>query len=189
MYADDTQLYLSFRPNNNHGEDDALKAMELCVQDIRVWLSRDKLFMNDKKTGFLVTGTRRQLQKVSIDCLTTGAEKILVAEKPLKNLGVWLDSKLSMDAHITKACSAAFYYFYNIRRIPCYLPKESSERVIHQDWIIVTVCSTIFQQYSSITTRKTAENPKYCRKNHLTRKQILPCHSTSYDFALAATKL
>ena len=47
-YADDTQLYLSFRPNDNHGEDDALKAMELCVQDIRVWLSRDKLFMNDK---------------------------------------------------------------------------------------------------------------------------------------------
>ena len=33
-YADDIQLYLSFCPNDNHGEDDALKAMELCVQDI-----------------------------------------------------------------------------------------------------------------------------------------------------------
>ena len=32
-YADDTQLYLSFRPNENHGEDDALKAIELCVQE------------------------------------------------------------------------------------------------------------------------------------------------------------
>ena len=89
-YADDTQLYLSFRPNDNHGEDDALKAMELCVQDIRVWLSRDKLFMNDKKTEFLVIGTRQQLKKVSIGCLTIGAEKMLVAEKPVKNLGVLL---------------------------------------------------------------------------------------------------
>ena len=130
-YADDIQLYLSFRPNNNHGEDDALKAMELCVQDIRVWLSRDKLFMNDKKTEFLVIGTRQQLKKVSIDCLTIGAEKILVAEKPMKNLGVWLDSKLSMDTHITKTCSAAFYYLYNIRRIRRYLSKESTESPIH----------------------------------------------------------
>ena len=44
------------------------------MQDIRVWLSRDKLFMNDKKTEFLVIGTRQQLKKVSIDCLTIGAE-------------------------------------------------------------------------------------------------------------------
>ena len=55
-YADDIQLYLSFRPNDNHGEDDALKAMELCVQDIRVWLSRDKLFMNDKRRDSLSSG-------------------------------------------------------------------------------------------------------------------------------------
>ena len=67
-YADDTQLYLSFRPNDNHGQDDALTTMELCVQDIRVWLSRDKLFMNDKNTEFLVIGTRQKLKKVSIDC-------------------------------------------------------------------------------------------------------------------------
>lgn len=113
-YADDTQLYLSFPPNDNHGEDDALKAMELCVQDIRVWLSRDKLFMIDKKTEFLVIGTEQQLKKVSIDCLTIGAKEFWVAEKPVKNLGVWLDSKLSIDAHITKTCSAAFYYLYNI---------------------------------------------------------------------------
>ena len=53
-----------------------------------------KTFMNDKKTEFLVIGTRQQLKKVSIDCLTIGAEKSLVAEKPVKNLGVWLDSKL-----------------------------------------------------------------------------------------------
>ena len=105
--------------------------MELCVQDIRAWLSRDKLFMNDKKTEFLVIGTRQQLKKVTIDCLTIGAQNILVAEKPVKTLGVWLDSKLSMDVHITKTCSAAFYYLYNIRRIRRYLTKESTETLIH----------------------------------------------------------
>ena len=36
-----------------------------------------------------------------------------------------------MDAHITKTCSAAFYYLYNIRRIRRYLSKESTESLIH----------------------------------------------------------
>ena len=58
VYAVDTQLYLSFHPSDNRGVDDALTAMELCVQDIRVWLSRNKLFMNDKKTELLVIGRR-----------------------------------------------------------------------------------------------------------------------------------
>ena len=65
--------------------------------------------------------------KGSIDCLMIGAEKILVSEKPVKNLGVWLDSKLSMDADTTKTCSAAFYYLFNIGRIRRYLSKESTE--------------------------------------------------------------
>ena len=69
--------------------------------------------------------------KGSINCLMIGAEKILVSEKLVKNLGVWLDSKLPMDAHITKPCSAAFYYLYNIRRIRRYLSKESTDSCVY----------------------------------------------------------
>ena len=130
---------------------------------------------------------RQQLKKVSIDCLTIGAEKILVTEKPVKKLGVWLDSKLSMDAHITKTCSAAFYYLYNVRRIRRYLSRECAESLIHA--FISTrldYCNSVLQ-YSIIPIRKTAENSKLCRKTHLKRKQILPYHSTSYECALAAS--
>ena len=38
---------------------------------------------------------------------------------------------MSMDAHITKTCPAAFYYLYNIRRIRRYLSKVSRESLIH----------------------------------------------------------
>ena len=34
-YADDTQLYLSFRPNDSTTQDAAVTAMETCIQDIR----------------------------------------------------------------------------------------------------------------------------------------------------------
>ena len=59
--------------------------------------------MNDKRR------TRQQIKKVCIESLTIGAEKILVAEKQVKDLGLWLDSRPSMDAQITKTCSAALY--------------------------------------------------------------------------------
>ena len=36
-----------------------------------------------------------------------------------------------MVDHITKTCSAAFYYLYNIRRIRKYLTQEYSETLIH----------------------------------------------------------
>ena len=38
---------------------------------------------------------------------------------------------LDMDVHITKTCSSAFYYLYNIRHIRKYLSRSSSETLIH----------------------------------------------------------
>ena len=65
-FADDSQLYLSFSPNEEQGEVKAVKNIELCVNDIGNWVSKDKLLMNDRKTEFLIIGTRQQLQKVNI---------------------------------------------------------------------------------------------------------------------------
>jgi hypothetical protein len=49
-YADDTQLYIAFSPTEERGESDAVIAMERCIEDIRVWMSEDKLIMNADKT-------------------------------------------------------------------------------------------------------------------------------------------
>ena len=55
----------------------------------------------------------------------------IAPHSPVKNLGVWFDSNLSMVDHITKTSSAAFYHLYNIRRIRKYLTKECTETLIH----------------------------------------------------------
>ena len=69
-YADDTQLYLSFCPDTATNQTDAVIAMERCMLDIRTWMLTDKLKLNDDKTEFMLIGTRQQLSKVNIDCLT-----------------------------------------------------------------------------------------------------------------------
>ena len=129
-YADDTQLYIAFSPTEERGESDAVIAMERCIEDIRVWMSKDKLIMNADKTEFLLIGTRQQLAKVNLSHITVGAMDI--APQPVaKNLGVWFDSNLSMSTHISKTCSSGFYFLYNIRCIRKYLTKETTQTIIH----------------------------------------------------------
>ena len=49
-YADDTQLYLLFRPSDSLSEVEALAALEYCICDVRAWMREDMLWLNDDKT-------------------------------------------------------------------------------------------------------------------------------------------
>ena len=114
FYADDTQLYVSFSPNKSTGQFEADAAIQHCVDDIRNWMTNDKLLLNDDKTEFLMIGTKRQLAKVNIDHILIG-DSVIRSKGVVKNLGTWLDLTLSMNSHVNNTCSSAFYYLYNIR--------------------------------------------------------------------------
>jgi len=51
-YADDTQLYVSFKPDDTNAQDEAIRAMEDRIQDIRNWLIEGWLLLNNDITGF-----------------------------------------------------------------------------------------------------------------------------------------
>ena len=129
-YADDTQLYVSFSPNISPGQFEAVTAIQHCVDDIRNWMTNDKLLLNDDKTEFLMIGTKKQLAKVNIDHILIG-DCAIRPKGVVKNFGTWLDSTLSMNSHVNNTCSNAFCYRYNIRRIRKYLSRRSTETLIH----------------------------------------------------------
>ena len=129
-YADDTQLFLSFSLSVATGELDAVTAIENCIQDIRQWMCVRKLMLNDAKTEFLLVGTRKQLTKVSIDGVRVGDYNISPSPS-VRNLGTWFDPHYQITLHITKTCSSAFYYLYNIRNIRKYLSRSSGETLTH----------------------------------------------------------
>ena len=68
-YADDTQLYLSFKAGDDVNEKSAIAAMEACVLDIHKWMLSDRRKLNMDKTEFLLIGTKQQLEKVNITTL------------------------------------------------------------------------------------------------------------------------
>ena len=129
-HADDNQLYVSFSPADENGQSEAIAAMESGVRVIRNWMHENRLLMNETKTEFLLIRTKQQLAKVTVEDVKLGNADI-VPHSPVKNLGVWLDSNLSMVEHITKASSAAFFHLYNTRRIRKYLSRENIETLIH----------------------------------------------------------
>lgn len=60
-YADDTQMYLAFKPDDSTAQNNAIAAMEECLHEIRLWMIRDRLLINDDKTEFALIGTNAQL--------------------------------------------------------------------------------------------------------------------------------
>ena len=60
-YADDSQIYFSFKPDDSSSQQDAITTMQNCIDDIRSWMEHDKLPLNGKKTEFLVIGTPQKV--------------------------------------------------------------------------------------------------------------------------------
>ena len=129
-FADDTQLYLSFDPNSSTDLVKLLDAMERCISDLRKWMYQDKLKINDDKTEFLVIGSKHQLQKIDNCSVRVGTIDIKPVSE-VRNLGAWFDSHFSMSTHISKSCSAAFFWLRNIKKISQFLPRDKLEMVLH----------------------------------------------------------
>ena len=105
-YADDTQLYVSFRPDGGANSESTLTALEECISDVRAWLVSHKLMFKDSKTEFLVIGTPQQLCKIDIASVNVGDIEIKPVDS-VRNLGSWFDKHMSMSVHVGKMCSKA----------------------------------------------------------------------------------
>ena len=63
FYADDTQLYISFNPDQTEAEM-ALHCLESCIDEISDWIGRNYLKLNDDKSEYILFGSKQQRQKV-----------------------------------------------------------------------------------------------------------------------------
>ena len=96
MYADDCQLYTSYSMSTN----EAVSSMQMVIDDIRVWFAANMLKLNDDKTEMLVISSKyRAITK--LPDLNVGPTVITPGEH-VRNLGVIMDTKFTMEPHIYK---------------------------------------------------------------------------------------
>ena len=128
LYADDTQIYLTFESSPDSSEM-AKVMMEACVRDIDAWMTVNMLKMNRDKTELLVLNSRHR-PLPPLTTISVCDEEINRSAKA-RNIGVIYDSSMSMENHIMAICKAAFYHLRNISRIRKYLSSQTAEMLVH----------------------------------------------------------
>ena len=129
LYADDTQLYMSFCPSSSNEPDLTRTRIEACIKDIQLWMSSNKLKLNDEKTELLVlhAQNRPQPQLLSI----SAGDDVITRSNEVRNIGVWFDKTLNMEKHINMTCKSAFYHLRNIAAIRKFISSKDCETLIH----------------------------------------------------------
>ena len=129
FYADDTQLYISFRPRDDVSRAEVVARVESCVADIRAWMTANYLKLNDDKTELVVlSSTPHSTSPISI---TVGGDVVNTSVDPPRNLGVYFDDTLSMDAHIKRLKRSLNGCLYSIGKMRKYLDRETAITLIN----------------------------------------------------------
>ena len=129
LYADDTQIYFSFNPGSNVDIANSISKLHTCLDDIKLWMSSNKLKLNEDKTEVLIVTTQGHLRKNPIPCINFGQE-VVTPTSSARNLGLVLDSALKMDDHVSSLCKTAYYHIHNIFRIRPYINKVTTDILV-----------------------------------------------------------
>src|SRR4029434_4930114 len=109
-YADDTQLFLSFPP-----EDTTVSArISDCLADISTWMKNHHLTLNLGRTEVMVFSAKQVItHNIKINTVSLS----LAPSKTARNLGVIIDDQLTFTAHIASVSRSCRFAPYNIRKI------------------------------------------------------------------------
>ena len=111
-YADDTQLYISAKPDTIAKQ----STMEACLKDMKEWMAHNFLLLNSGKTEILV-GSPKSIRNKMPD-ISLHLDGVSVASSAvIKNLGVIFDPELSFVTHIKNTSRIAFFHLRNIAKI------------------------------------------------------------------------
>ena len=126
IYADDTQLYCTF---DAECADEVVSSLQNCLADIRSWMIKNKLKINDDKTEFLVITSR--YSKLSKDIQIKIGQSNILPSASCKSLGVLFDDRMTMDAQVANICRAALFHIRNISAIRDLLPSSAVTQLVH----------------------------------------------------------
>ena len=127
LYADDTQLYTSFDPENSA---EAMERLEECIDEIRTWMNENFLKLNEGKTEFIIFGTPKNVDKVAEWSVSVGGSEILPV-KAVRNIGAMLDSDFKLNAHVIAMTKSCYAHLHSISQIRKYLSVDAAKTLIH----------------------------------------------------------
>jgi len=86
-----------------------LKCFAGCLERIRDWMASNRLKLNEDKTQIIWLGTWHELNETLPQTLTLRNGTLLQFSTAVKNLGVLIDSQLTMADDIAAVCRSGFF--------------------------------------------------------------------------------
>ena len=124
LYADDTQFHGACTVSEAAGL--AGRAVRV-VNEIKIWMSSNRLRLNADKTQFIWLGTGHFLGKRD----TQANDTILSSTDVVNNLGVYLDSELTLERQVSKLCQVCYFHLCRLRTVRRSLSKECLLSLVH----------------------------------------------------------
>ena len=122
-YADDSQLQNSATPDRLP---DLIDYIRLCIDDIKDWMTDNKLKLNDDKTEVMIISSSRMSTALSIpDTFDIGNASVPFSDT-VKKLGVNLDCHLSLITHVLNLVRTANFELRRIGSIRSLLTTEAT---------------------------------------------------------------
>ena len=123
MFADDIQLYCSFKPT----ELQRLKSLVNCLVEIKQWLSDNMLQLNVDKTETLVIAPDDSIPGINQYLGDLGHS----VKPSLRNLGVVFDKDMSLVQHCKQLTKNCFFQLRKISKLRKMVSRNDLELIIH----------------------------------------------------------
>ena len=103
-FFDDSQIYGFYRP----GKSIYLQSrMSACVGDVGLWMRSNQLQLNTAKTEVLWCALACRQHQIPDDSIMVGLDTVQTV-RSIRDLGIHLDTDLSMQTHVTRTVSSCF---------------------------------------------------------------------------------
>ena len=103
-----------------------------CAADVRIWMSRNRLKLNEDKSELLLITTKRQVPKNISDKsigIKIGNDKITPSDTA-KNLGVYIHKHMDLTAHVNQIIKTSYFHLRRISKIRPHLDQATTAKVI-----------------------------------------------------------
>ena len=127
FFADDSELY-SCLPTEPESALSALRNVESCCRQIKIWMTKNKLKLNEQKTEVLLCGPSSRRETVPVDCLSVG-EASIPFSNVVKTLGVTLDAELSMEQHVSAVVRSCFFHIRSLSKVRPYITYKAASSI------------------------------------------------------------
>ena len=114
LYADDTQLFISFIPSSYSS---SINLLESSITQVSTWMSANLLSLNPSKTEFLIFGNSVQLSKLNNPALHINTNTVIQPISTARNLGFLFDNHLSFHDQISSVCKSCNWHIHDLWRI------------------------------------------------------------------------